>query len=115
MARSEARGVSTVPAEPGTKPIPHGTLRFYHYTNAGPGALQSIAEHGILLGKAKGDTYGEPNVVWASTEQPKQDRALAQWFKDHPDRDLLKGQARRRRTRQAPSPARRPMWTGRAR
>lgn len=68
--------MSRVPAEPGTKPVPTGTIRFYHYTNAGEAALRSIAQHGIKVSESKGHTYGEPNVVWASTERPRDGK----WF-----------------------------------
>lgn len=59
-----------VPAEPGNKPIPRGTVRLYHYTNAGHAALLDIERNGILVKHAKGHTYGEPDGVWASSCVP---------------------------------------------
>src|ERR1039458_2087500 len=75
-------GLDSLPHEdiltaPGTKPIPQGTIRLYHYTG-GEGMtavrenLASIRDNGILQSKAKGETYGEPNQVWGSTEVPNQ-------------------------------------------
>ena len=46
-------------------------MRLYHYTNAGTAALRSIERHGILRTHAQGNRYGEPAVVWASTERPR--------------------------------------------
>lgn len=61
--------------EPGTAKIPAGTIRLYHYTG-GEGLedtrnnLASIVEHGIRQDRAKGESYGEPSVVWGSTAKP---------------------------------------------
>ena len=63
---------------PGTRPIPHGHIRFFHITQPGhqdddhPDVkLDSIAKNGIKLGAARGETYGEPNHVWAAAGSHK--------------------------------------------
>jgi hypothetical protein len=56
-----------VPAEPGTVPIPSNFIRLYHYTDANP---EELWKNGILLSKAQGHTYKEPDFVWASTALP---------------------------------------------
>jgi hypothetical protein len=66
-SRRAATPSPLVPPEPGTTPIPDGHVRLYHYTQA-PGDV--IANEGLRLDKAKGETYGEPNGVWASAQQP---------------------------------------------
>jgi hypothetical protein len=63
----EEIGKIEVPEEPGTVSIPSNHLRLYHYTNIDP---EIIKKEGLLLSKAKGHTYGEPDAVWASLEQP---------------------------------------------
>lgn len=62
-----ARGRSAVPPRPGTTPIPEGHIRLYHYTRAG---ADVIREQGLKLSESRGETYGEPNLVWASGQQP---------------------------------------------
>jgi hypothetical protein len=56
-----------VPKEPGTVPIPSNHLRLYHYTDASNDELE---RDGLLISKAKGHMYGEPDFVWASLKQP---------------------------------------------
>lgn len=79
-----------VPAEPGTTIIPSTHVRFYHYTavnysndsNAAFNdylAANSIRENGLQIGKAKGNTYGEPNLVWASAEKPGDFKVYAEF------------------------------------
>lgn len=60
--------VPDIPAAPGTTPIPPGYVRLYHYF--GGVSPETIAKEGIRLDKARGQTYGEPNVVWASAQMP---------------------------------------------
>jgi hypothetical protein len=58
--------------EPGTLPIPPGTVRFYHYTH-GPDDLPAIREQGLLKSRGRGDdtSYSGPSAgVWASTKKP---------------------------------------------
>lgn len=57
-----------VPPEPGTIPIPHNHLRLYHYTNTNP---EIIKKEGLRLSHARGNTYGEPNAIWCSLQEPK--------------------------------------------
>jgi hypothetical protein len=74
-----------VPGEPGTRPIPGGHIRLYHYTNprkAGVSPEQMaeiIRRNGIDIKHAKGSTYGEPNVVWASAELPQRGHIYAEF------------------------------------
>lgn len=71
-------GVRPDPMEPGTRPIPEGYVRLYHYTHSLEN-LDNIVENGIQRSSAKGDTYGEPNVIWASTRQPGIDSAYVEF------------------------------------
>jgi hypothetical protein len=54
------------PAAAGTTPIPPGMVRGYHYT----GALDAVLQTGLSTQFARGSTYGEPSVIWFSTQQP---------------------------------------------
>ena len=63
-------------SEPGTRPIPAGTIRLFHYTggegiNEVRSNLASIMDNGLGMQHAKGENYGEPNMVWGSTEEPR--------------------------------------------
>jgi SPP1 gp7 family putative phage head morphogenesis protein len=58
---------SSGPVELGSLPIPEGHIRLYHYTK---GAPQEVREQGLLHSKARGHTYGEPDMVWGSTQPP---------------------------------------------
>ena len=53
-----------------SEPIPPGMVRRVHYTKSKE-ALDSIAENGIRLSNAKGETYGEPNFVWSNESSLK--------------------------------------------
>ena len=75
-----------VPPEPGTIQVPPGHVRLYHYTGVdGPSdearfqAAQNLRQNGLDIGKAKGSTYGEPNVVWASTAMPNPGKVFAEF------------------------------------
>jgi hypothetical protein len=77
-----------VPPEPGTTPIPPNHVRLYHYTKfESTGnhdqdkfqAAQLLRQNGLDISKAKGNTYGEPNVVWASAEMPRQIKVFAEF------------------------------------
>jgi hypothetical protein len=68
--------IITVPDEAGTKPIPSNHLRLYHYTHADP---EEIKRDGLKLSKAKGDTYGEPNFVWASLKKPNESKTYVEF------------------------------------
>lgn len=65
-------GQEVVPPEPGTTPIPEGYVRLYHYTQE-KGVVDQIAREGIRLDRSRGETYGEPNLVWLSARMPKRD------------------------------------------
>ena len=67
--------IITVPDEAGTKPIPSNHLRLYHYTHADP---EEIKRDGLKISKAKGDTYGEPNFVWASLKKPSESKTYVE-------------------------------------
>ena len=81
-------------AEPGTLPIPEGHVRLYHYTRGKRGedrpAGMTEDEHGTMLGdrlrkggidigKAIGESYGEPSVVWASAAKPDDGHIYAEF------------------------------------
>ena len=76
-----------VPTEPGKSPVPPGHVRLYHYTNAGEGStpteeqeiIDSLAKHGIDKSKARGETYGEGNAVWASTAKPDDGKVFVEF------------------------------------
>jgi hypothetical protein len=61
-----------VPPEPGTLPLAPGEIRGYHYTNSAE-ALHSILKEGLSLGHARGNTYGEPDMLWFSAAKPNPD------------------------------------------
>lgn len=58
---------SGVPPQMGTTQIPQGHIRLYHYTRGNPDDVRS---YGLKLSHAKGHTYGEPDLVWASSNPP---------------------------------------------
>ena len=64
LRRTAGANGANVPDKIGTMPIPEGHVRLYHYTNADP---EAIRKEGLRLSMAKGSTYGEPNMVWASS------------------------------------------------
>lgn len=75
-----------VPDAPGTTPIPGGYVRLYHYTRVDDAsdlskhrAAESLRRHGILISESRGETYGEPNVVWASTHMPGRNKVFAEF------------------------------------
>jgi len=68
-----------VPDEPGTVSIPSDHVRLYHYTYDNTSEAANQLRTGIDIGKAKGSTYGEPNVVWASTALPGQNKVFAEF------------------------------------
>lgn len=69
-----------VPPEPGTTPIPPEHVRLYHYTKVATAeAAEILRQNGIDISKAKGSTYGEPNVVWASSALPDRSKVFAEF------------------------------------
>jgi len=80
--------------EPGATPIPEGHVRLWHYTS--PGNVESIKEHGLSTQHARGETYGEPNQVWAAVaHRPSEDmlrnKSFIEFHAD-PHRELNVGQ-----------------------
>jgi len=110
---------SEVPPEPGTTPIPEGHIRAYHYYNKFPiekGESEDDAKHkaaealrkgGIDISKAVGHTYAEPDMVWASTEKPREEFVYAEfhiaandprWDIGKPDKDVNLREWEKRKT-----------------
>lgn len=56
-----------VPMPIGTKAIPINHIRLFHFTKGDP---ELIKEEGIKLSYAQGSSYGEPDMIWASTVPP---------------------------------------------
>jgi hypothetical protein len=83
-----------LPPEPGSQSIPEGHVRLWHYTS--DPAIPSIREHGLTQHHAKGESYGEPSVVWAAAgehEPPKkhalQERPYVEFHADpHKELDI---------------------------
>jgi hypothetical protein len=59
--------VPNIPEGIGVIPIPSNHIRLYHYTRGNP---EDIRQQGLKLSYARGETYGEPNMVWASSQPP---------------------------------------------
>ena len=57
-----------LPAPPGTTPVPEGALRLWHYTS--DSALDSIEQTGLQMASARGESYGEPDLIWGSAQTP---------------------------------------------
>jgi len=75
-----------MPKEQGTVRIPSNHVRLYHYTRmkdySDEGkykAAESLRKGGLQLGKAKGQSYGEPNQIWASTRVPQEGHVYAEF------------------------------------
>lgn len=84
-----AAHVRGVPPAPGEASVPADHVRLYHYTRSPEGESQEQAEErlyqqGIDIGKARGHTYGEPDVVWGSTQIPNKGKVFAE-FNIHKD------------------------------
>lgn len=62
-----SKNVVKVPAEPGSVSIPSDHIRLYHYTTAD---VDELMRNGLMMSKARGSTYGEPNMIWASSIKP---------------------------------------------
>lgn len=78
--------VGEVPAEPGTVPVPPNHVRLYHYTQVEGiddeqkfQAAQLLRQNGLDIKKAKGASYGEPNVIWASSQMPQHGKVFAEF------------------------------------
>jgi hypothetical protein len=73
LVLNSSRSRVVMPPEPGSAPLQPGYVRAYHYTS-GPDELRSIRENGLLQSAAKGESYGEPNQVWFSTQMPHNEK-----------------------------------------
>ena len=87
-----------IPAAPGTVKLPPNYVRLYHYTKAMSDsdqskfeAAQKLRTNGIQIGMAKGNSYGEPNVVWASSQMPGQHMVFAEFGMKMDDDRWLQG------------------------
>lgn len=67
----------TIPAEPGTTPVPAGHVRLYHYFPYDK--VDDIKTNGINIDQARGETYGEPNTVWASGKMPSKTHTFVEF------------------------------------
>lgn len=91
-----------IPPEPYSQPVPEGSIRLFHVTkiHRAPGDdrpwhrtvhehAQNLRTQGIRAERARGESYGEPSVVWASAGEPIQDfrNAVVVEF-HHPVTDL---------------------------
>lgn len=75
------------PVEPGSVPVPEHHVRLFHASgnirreegDTRPWAelvherAESLRKHGIDVSHARGESYGEPSVVWASAGKPISD------------------------------------------
>ena len=98
-----------IPRKPGTSPIPNGNIRFFHYSNIrgeSPNDVDwetfvhnranLIRENGIQISNARGETYGEPNQIWASREAPDNVEQIYVEFSLPPDDPRIGGTIGRR-------------------
>ena len=72
------------PLKPGEFELPSDDyVRFYHYTR---GDVEDLQREGIRFDKAEGETYGESNQIWASTEPPPKHHNFVEFIirKDDP-------------------------------
>lgn len=79
-----------IPPEPGTIPLPSGYVRVFHYTKPGTeegeGDLlchqmaERIRKQGININFSRGESYGEPKVVWVSATKPHNGKVFAEMF-----------------------------------
>ena len=79
-----------LPPEPGKIPVPPGMIRLYHFTDSDQ-SLESILEDGIDVSHARGETYGEPNMIWASAEKPAGHKPYVEFFARPEELDPLIG------------------------
>lgn len=60
----------------GESTIPEGNIRLYHYTR---GKANDLLSNGIKLSYSKGDAYGEPNMIWASSIPMTKDKTVIEF------------------------------------
>lgn len=82
----ESIELDDVPPEPGSTPIPPDSVRLYHYITLHKGgfteeqaAIDSLKKNGIDIKLSRGSTYGEPNVVWGSTQKPHRNKIYVEF------------------------------------
>ena len=93
---------SEVPPLPGETPIPEGHVRLFHITPLRNAA--TIRADGLTMATARGESYGEPNLIWGSagvnSEQAKRvtegglmdsDFAVIEFHADPNDLDIGSG------------------------
>lgn len=86
----------TIPPPPGETPIPKDHVRLYHYTQEF-GVADKIADEGIRIDVARGEQYGEANLVWASAQVPDPGKEFVEFtvprsFLDPYRRDAQEGE-----------------------
>ena len=53
---------------PGETQIPDTHVRIFHNTSLDPGVINSIRQRGLTMEQARGNSYGEPNMIWGHTD-----------------------------------------------
>jgi hypothetical protein len=83
--------LTDVPPPPGSTPLSPDHVRLYHYTHLQKGmteeqVVENLKQHGLDIKKAKGSSYGEPNVIWGSTQVPNRNHIFTEFavHKDDP-------------------------------
>jgi len=83
LKHASVNSESELAPEPGTAPIPPGTVRLYHYTKSYAN-LASIRSQGLLASKARGDDgSGRPQPsagVWASSYPPEHNNIFVEFW-----------------------------------
>ena len=80
---------SDVPLSPGTVSIPDDHIRLFHYFPSEE--IENIRNNGVDISKAKGESYGEPSVVWASGIQPSSSKTFVEFSVPRNDPRILLG------------------------
>lgn len=74
--------------EIGTHPIPEGHIRAFHYTR---GDVNSIKKDGLKLSHSRGESYGEPKMIWGSSNQPDHGHKIVEFHIPHNDKGIALG------------------------
>ncbi len=84
-----------IPSPPGTEPIPANHVRLYHYVNPNgkneEEVVSSLKQHGLDIKQARGESYGEGNVIWGTTRIPNLHRIFVEFSVDKNDPRWLLG------------------------
>ena len=94
-AEKTAQTKTEVPNGTGVLPLPPGHIRLYHYTNADP---EVIRKEGLKLSMAKGNTYGEPNMVWASSVPMTESKNVVEFSTQSDDPSMVLEKPRKEQT-----------------